>query len=151
MSAILTQIEGLPAVAAETAAELGTVKTLKFDRTGRSITGIEISDGLLKSHKVRWSAVSAIGPDAVILSVPESEEPLADESLVWSQDREDESEIDFVGSSVLTTDGLLVGTVNDVHLDAETGSVNALMTTNGRIGGERIRSLGTFAAVVVPD
>ena len=147
MTSILSEVLGRRVVATDTVADLGEVKTLVPNQSGRTIDGIHVSGGKRHPELVNWSDVDAVGPDAVMVSS-------ADALAEWTDDRTDEAvrgHVDFLGSTILSTDGAILGTVSDVHFDEDDGVIVGLLHEGGRIDGERIRSIGTFAVVVAAD
>ncbi len=149
MTVAMTDVVDLDVVDEETAANVGTVKALWADRSGRHISSVDVSDGLMSSRVLNWRQVVAVGPDALVTS-SSGGEPNDDEDT--SVDGADEAtSLSYIGANVLTSDGVLVGSVTDVHFEESSGAVTALMTTEGRVDGQRIRSLGSFAVVVDPD
>lgn len=144
MTSTLSELLGRRVVAADTAADLGEVKAVVPNRAGRVLDGIHVSGGKRHPELVKWSDITAVGPDAVMIS---SSSALTE----WTDDRTDEAvrgHIDFLGSTILSTDGAILGSVSDVHFDEESGTIVGLLHDGGRIDGERVRSIGTFAVVV---
>lgn len=147
MTSILSEVLGRRVVAADSAADLGEVKAVVPNRSGRVIDGIHVSGGKRNPELVNWSDVTAVGPDAVMVGSAGALEE-------WTDDRTDEAvrgHVDFLGSTILSTDGAILGSVSDVHFDDDDGVIVGLLHEGGRIEGERIRSIGTFAVVVAAD
>ena len=153
MTIAITNVLKLNVVGSETAEEIGSVKGFVFDRSGRRVNAVTVSDGLLGSQQIAWDRINAIGPDAVLVSIPATDRGNTDtdgntETAAATGDDNDRPNIEYIGATVLTTDGANAGTVADVHVDESDGTVSAIMTTEGRVDGSRIRSLGSFAAVI---
>ncbi len=144
MTAILTEVLGRRVVASDTAEEIGEVKAVVADRTGRRFTAIHVAGRRRSAELVDWNDITAIGSDAVMVTSAGAVTGVPD------QRAEDavKGAIDYLGATVLSTDGVVLGTVSDVHFDEAGGTVVGLLTKDGRIEGDRIRGLGTFAAVV---
>ena len=137
---LLTQARGLPVITAEEAATLGTVKDLIIDPHTRSVACLRLSGAAKDSAVVDWSAVEAVGKDAVIVRsrvaagtgrehvLPEHHEAL--------------------GARVLTEHGAEHGTVKDIAFDPASGTILTVYTALGDIAGERLIGLGSHAMVV---
>jgi uncharacterized protein YrrD len=101
--------------------EIGKVKDLAVDPTGREVLGIVLSDGLLSGTRVAlWKAVQAVGPDSVVLdsagsvvkakSAPEIKAVLGKKSKVK-------------GLKLLTNKGKDLGKITDTVFDEATGDI----------------------------
>lgn len=138
---------GRRVVAADTAEEIGKVKTFVVDPSGRKIEQIQV-DGSKRSPKlVDWADVQAFGSDVVLVVGNDRLHEVPDDD-----DRTTEvtkGKIDFVGTRILTTDGVERGTVDDVHFDEATGAIEGVLGDEaGRIDGARIRALGSYAMTI---
>ncbi|MGF1595991.1 MAG: PRC-barrel domain-containing protein [Acidimicrobiales bacterium] len=131
-------------VSAADAEEVGSVKTVIPDPSGRRLRAIQVGGGRRHPETVRWTDIDAIGDDAVLVSSTDAVDDTTDERSAEAA----RGHIDFLGSAVLSTNGTILGSVTDVHVNEGDGSVVALMTDAGRVEGQRIRSIGTFAVVV---
>lgn len=56
--------------------------------------------------------------------------------------------VTMLGTRVLAVDGREVGTVTDVEFDTDSGVVVRVVTDQGPIEPDRLRSLGSYALVV---
>lgn len=144
MTDSLTEALGRQVIAADSAEELGEVKTFTADRTGRRLTGIHVAGRKRNARMVSWDAITAFGSDAVMVTSSEEIFEVEDERT----DDMIRGDVEYLGATVLTADGEIIGTVDEVHFEEDSGQVVGLLTDKSRIDGDRIRSLGSFAVVV---
>ena len=101
--------------------EIGKVKDLAIDPSGREVLGIVLSDALFSGTRVAlWKAVQAVGPDSVVLdkagsvvkakSVPTIKAALAKKTRVK-------------GLKLLTNKGKELGKITDTVFDEATGEI----------------------------
>jgi uncharacterized protein YrrD len=101
--------------------EIGKVKDLAVDPTGREVLGIVLSDGMLSGARVApWKSVQAVGPDSVVLdkassvvkakSLPEIKAALGKKTKVK-------------GLKLLTNKGKDLGKITDTVFDEATGEI----------------------------
>lgn len=144
MSEAFTSAIGRKVIDSATADDVGEVKAFVVDEAGRKITRIQIAGRSRHAQLVDWDDVDSFGDDVVLISsrgaIHESTEERTTDIV--------KGDIHYIGSRILSVEGVELGTVEDVHFDTETGEVMALMGDSGRVEGTRIRSLGTYAAVV---
>jgi uncharacterized protein YrrD len=141
-----SQAPGRPVVAADTAESIGSVKHLVLARDGRRIEAVHIEGRGSRAVVIGWDAVEAFGVDAVIASS-------GSDSTGVDSDRERDAargDVAMIGARVLTADGAVIGAVDDVEFDTETGEVKNVLTDRGPIEPERLRALGSYALVVDP-
>ncbi|MBL1104339.1 PRC-barrel domain-containing protein [Streptomyces sp. 5-8] len=136
---LFTQTRGLPVITAEEAATLGTVDGLTIDARTRSIACLRLAGARKGRAVIDWSAVEAVGHDAVIVR-----SRVAAESGPGDVPEHREA----VGSRVLTEYGVEHGTVKDVGFDPGSGRVLTLYTALGDIAGDHLIGLGSYAVVV---
>lgn len=101
--------------------EIGKVRDLAVDPTGRDVLGIVLSDGLLSGARVApWKAVQAVGPDTVILdsadSVIKAKTSPEISVAVGSDSR-------IRGLKLLTTKGKDLGKITELVFDETNGEV----------------------------
>ncbi|MFF9813230.1 PRC-barrel domain-containing protein [Streptomyces sp. NPDC014006] len=136
---LFSQTRGLPVLTAVEAASLGKVEAVSIDAATATVSYLRLAGTSRHADAVSWSAVEAVGPDAVIVrsrmaagrtapDVPEHHE--------------------VVGRRVLTDQGTEHGTVKDVAFDPDSGRVLTLFTALGDIPGERLIGVGPYAVVV---
>ncbi|MGY4963813.1 PRC-barrel domain-containing protein [Streptomyces sp. 900105245] len=136
---LFTQTRGLPVITADEAATLGTVKDLTVDPHSRSVACLRLSGAPKDAAVVDWSAVEAVGKDAVIVR--------SRHAAGAGQDHLPEHH-EAVGSRVLTEYGVEHGTVKDIAFEPATGAILTVFTALGDIAGERLIGLGSHAMVV---
>lgn len=147
MSETFKNAEGRRVVSVDTAEELGEVKHLIVDRTANRIDSIHVTGKGTSAEVVRWSAVSAFGDDAVVTSEGE-----VAEQVTAGRDAEmTTGNITMLGSRILNTSGIEEGQVEDVVFEPKSGELLAVITANGQIEVERLRSLGSYALIVESD
>lgn len=133
-------------VASDTAESIGAVKGFVLDRRGRRIESIHVDGRGKRASLLAWSAVRSFGVDAVMAASGHDPSGVTDE-------HEKESvtgHVAMLGARVLTTDGVEAGTVTDVEFDADSGEVLRILTAQGAIDADHLRSLGSYALVVDP-
>ncbi|MFE3323961.1 PRC-barrel domain-containing protein [Streptomyces sp. NPDC059176] len=97
-----------------------------------------------KAYAVTWRNIQSFGRDAVTVR---SAEDLLPEDEIDSLAKEHESHEPFA-KPVLSENGEWLGTVKDVEFDEEDGRLCALITEDGRLPGDCVLGVGSYAAVV---
>ncbi len=124
-----SEVIGRPVVSRDGGKELGKVKDLVVDPTGRQVIGFMVSEGLLRSTKVAsWSALQVLGPDSVILSSAGSVVKAAD-ALDIKTVLDQESSIR--GLRLQTTEGKQLGKIEDFQFDEHSGAVQGFELSGG--------------------
>jgi uncharacterized protein YrrD len=101
--------------------DIGKIKDLVVDSTGREVIGIVLSDGMITGARVApWKAVQAFGPDSVVIDatgsvVKASAAPDIKAALA--------KKTHIKGLKLLTTKGKELGKIVDVVFDETTGDV----------------------------
>ena len=133
-----TEVIGRKVMGREGGEDIGKVKDLVVDPTGKQVIGFVVSEGLIHGAKVApWSALQAIGPDAVILNsadsvVKASEAP--DIKVVLDRD------LNIRGLRLQSTEG------------KELGQDRGLPVRRAHRGGGRLRAFGrSLLAELVPS
>jgi uncharacterized protein YrrD len=120
---------GRAVVSREGGRELGKVKDLVVDHSGKRVLGVVVSEGLLRGTKVAlWPSVLAVGPHSVVLD--------SARSVV---DADDAPEIKSVlekgthirGLKLQTTEGKELGKIEDFQLDEESGTILGYELSSG--------------------
>jgi uncharacterized protein YrrD len=133
---------GRQVVSTTTADTVGRVDDFVIDPASRSIIALRLkkSDN---GDTLRWSDVTAFGPDAVTVSgaelVTDPDETI--EALSGKSHR-------VLGKLVLSDRGDELGKIADVEFDSETGTITALVLSDGNIEGIRLVGVGSYAVVV---
>lgn len=144
MSDAFTSAIGRKVVDSATADDVGEVKAFVVDQAGRQITRIQVAGRHRHARMVDWDDVDSFGDDVVLISSQGAIHEPDDERTTDIV----KGDVHYIGTRILTVEGVKLGKVKDVHFDTKTGQVIALMSDSGRVEGARIRSLGTYAAVV---
>ncbi len=109
--------------------EIGKVKDLVVDQTGREVIGIILAEGLFTGSRVApWKAVQAFGPDSVVID--------AATSVVKGSAEPDIKEVlskknKIKGLKLLTTKGKELGKIVDFSFDDTTGDVTGYELSSG--------------------
>jgi uncharacterized protein YrrD len=116
-----SEVIGRPVIVREGGQEIGKIKDLVVDQSGKQVLGFVVSEGLLSSTKVApWSGLQAIGPDSVILSSAGSVVKAAGAPEIKSAlDRG----TNVRGLRLQTTEGKELGKIEDFQFDEHTGAV----------------------------
>jgi sporulation protein YlmC with PRC-barrel domain len=129
--------------ATTTAATVGVVEDLIVDPRGPAIAALRI-DGARNGDTLHWPDIIRVGPDAVTVAgtdvVREAEGRTAE---LWA------GEYRILGKRLLDEAGDDLGRIMDVDFDRRTGSIRELITTGGRVVGDRLFGCGRYAAVVL--
>ena len=133
---------GRSVVAVDTAENVGTVKEFVVDRLAQRIDALRIAGHRKKAKFLPWSSVRSFGTDAVVA------EP--DSTTEQTQPADERVEKAMVGSRVLTTAGCMIGKVTDVRFETADGTIVGVDTDTGPIEAARLRSVGSYALVVLP-
>ncbi|MGH9183892.1 MAG: PRC-barrel domain-containing protein [Acidimicrobiales bacterium] len=136
----LTQTAGTKVVSRASAEQIGTVSRAMVDPDGHRIVALQVGKGRL----VDWEALTGVGAGAVVVD---------DGSRVRGPEDEREhravrGELDLEGKLVLSDAGNELGTVADLEFDEASGVVEMVVTTEGRIAGDRLRAIGSYCVVV---
>ena len=139
-----THVQGRGVVASDSAESIGSVKGFVLDARGRKIEAIHVDGHGKNATVLAWSAVKAFGADAVMATTG------ADPSTIDNEHQKAavKGVVTMLGTRVLTVDGREVGTVTDVEFDTDSGVVVSVVTDQGPIEPDRLRSLGSYALVV---
>jgi uncharacterized protein YrrD len=131
------------------------VADLVVDPTGKQVVGLLISTGGLGGKKAApWAALEAIGPDSVVLDAPGSvvkpdELPQIKEIL--------DKDISVRGLQLQTTQGKMLGKIDDFRFDEQTGAIEGFEISGGLFSHKSIMpaqpsiELGKDVAFVAPE
>ncbi len=138
-------VAGRKVVASDTAESIGSVKGFVLDTTGRTIEAIHVDGHGKRALILNRSAVAAFGADAVMATA--SAEPSTIDND--HQKAAVKGVVSMLGTRVLSVDGRELGTVADVEFDTGSGAVvRVIITDQGSVEADRLRSLGSYALVV---
>jgi sporulation protein YlmC with PRC-barrel domain len=131
-------VVGLPVVTLGEAAELGTVAGLDVDVARGGIAGVRVSGRGRGTTVLPWTALHAVGADAVLVESGAGAEGERWRGAVPKP----------VGLRVLSEEGEERGVVTDVAFDAVTGRLEKLLTDLGEVPAGAVRGLGDYAWVI---
>lgn len=143
---LFTRVSGRNVVAADTAETIGSVKGFVLDRSGRNIEAIHIDGHGKRAMVLPWASVSSFGTDAVMASSGDAPATIDNNH----QKSAVSGDVTMIGTRVLTTGGVDIGVVEDVEFETESGTVTRVVTGQGPLEADRLRSLGSYALVVEP-
>lgn len=123
------EVIGRKVIAREGGQEIGKVKNLVVDTTGKQVIGLIVSEGRLGGSKLApWAALQAIGPDSVILNTPGSVvKPTEAPDLKAILDKD----IEIRGLQLQTTQGKELGKIDDFRFDERTGLIEGFELAGG--------------------
>lgn len=139
----LREALGRSVMARDTAEPVGQLHGVVVDAATRRVTAVQVGKGH-KGRLVEWSAVTGLGPDAVVVDTEASLRGAAGER----EERFLKGDLPLLGHRVLSETGDVVGPLEDVELDETSGAVVALFAGGEAIAASRLRSLGSYAVVV---
>lgn len=93
---------------------------------------------------VSWSDAGGIGHDAVTVK----ESAMLREPSAGHEQGGIDGTLDPIGKTVLTEDGVAMGSVNNIDFDAATGVINRLIMVDDDIAGDRLVGIGSYAVIV---
>lgn len=138
-----TEARGREVLDTTTAQTVGTLDMLVIDPDRAAITALVVDDDIIE-----WSDAGGIGRDAVTIS---DGNVRRDPQQPREQAAADGT-ADPVDKLVLTDDGFALGTLVDLEIDAESGTLLALHCAHEgryqRLEGQRLMGIGSYAVVV---
>jgi uncharacterized protein YrrD len=123
------EVIGRKVMVREGGQEIGKIKDLVVDPTGRQVIGFVVSEGLFGGAKVApWQALQAIGPDSVVLN--------AAASVVKASQAPDikavlDKEVNIRGLQLQSTEGKELGKIEDFRFDERTGALEGYELAGG--------------------
>jgi sporulation protein YlmC with PRC-barrel domain len=138
----LSQAQGLPVVARESARELGTIRSLVVDARGRRISCVEIRGD--KVGLVDWDGIVGFGPDALVIESAEQLRSARDDA----EEHALASAGGLAGRLVLTDGGDAAGALGDLEFDPGDGRIERLVVGGREVAGERLLTVGPYAVIV---
>ena len=135
---------GRSIVAADTAVDLGHIHGFILDDGATRVDALHVDGYARGAQVVHWAAISSFGSDAVMVRT-------AADIVSATGDREVgtvKGTLAAIGKRVLTTEGFAAGTVEDVQFDSTTGLIKEIVTDQGIVDAKRLRSIGSYAAVI---
>jgi uncharacterized protein YrrD len=124
-----SEVIGRQVTVREGGQDIGRIKDLVVDPTGREVMGLVLSDGMFSSSRVApWKAVQAFGPDSVVIDVVGS---VVKSSGVPDIKAVLDKKTKIRGLKVLTTKGKELGKIVDFVFDETTGDVMGYELSSG--------------------
>lgn len=150
-----SEIMGRTVVVREGGQEVGKIKDIVVDPSGRQVLGFVVAEGLFKGTKVApWMGMQAIGPDSVVLataaSIVKAEEAPEIQAVL-------EKDLSIRGLRLQTSTGKDLGKIDDIQFDERTGAVLGYELSGGLLGGNSLLptpltlELGKDRAFVGPE
>jgi uncharacterized protein YrrD len=124
-----SDVVGRPVTARDAGQDLGNVKDIVVDATGRDVIGVILSDRpFLGARVAPWSAVQALGPDSLVIDAAKS---VVKGSVVPGIKEELAKKTKIRGLKLLTTKGKELGKIIDIEFDETTGEVSGYELSSG--------------------
>ncbi|MEO7555813.1 MAG: PRC-barrel domain-containing protein [Acidimicrobiales bacterium] len=134
--------DGRKVVSTSSAETVGKVDGFVVDPQQRRIVAVEVKK-TASGDTLMWSAVVGFGADAVTVAdahaITERSDDIA--ALAGKEHR-------LKGKRILSGAGDVLGHVDDVEFDPESGQIQALITGERDVAGERLMGIGSYAVVV---
>lgn len=128
-----------PVIDRSTGDQIGTIDAFVPDTGHGRIDTIIVGDQLLA-----WSDTQGIGPDAVIIERADLlRAPGSRTEEAMLDDRPDP-----LGRPVYTDDGVAVGNLIDIEVDATSGRIDRLILADDDLSGSRLVGVGGYAVMV---
>lgn len=137
---------GTSVVARDTAETVGQVQGAVVDVASRHIVALQVGKG----HKARladWASITGVGPDAAVVEGEASLRSAHGER----EERSVKGDIALLGGRVLTDRGDLLGSLDDIEFDEQTGRIDTLVCADGSIPANRLLAVGGYAVVVATE
>jgi len=109
--------------------DIGKIKDLVVDTSGREVIGIVLSDGMFTGSRVApWKAAQVFGPDTVVIDVAAS---VVKASAAPDIKAVLDKKTTIKGLKLLTTKGKELGKIVDFSFDETTGAVSGYELSSG--------------------
>lgn len=136
---------GQKVIAVDSAEDLGEVKAFVVSRDVERIDKLQIAGRKKNALFTTWDDLESFGSDAVMVSDAGAPAEADDDRDVDVA----KGDISILGARILDSAGFEHGTVDDVTFDADSGTVQAIVGSDGTsYPSERVASLGSYALVV---
>lgn len=130
---------GKDVVNTESAETTGAVDGLVVDPETSKVVAMVVGDKV-----VSWTDAEGIGRDAVTITktamIRDADAELEQRAIAGAGDP--------IGKTVITEDGVAMGSIADVEFDPETGALGCLVLADDEISGRRLMGIGSYAVVV---
>jgi uncharacterized protein YrrD len=139
-------LKGRAVIAHDTAERIGTVEGLVVDPGAHRILALHVGGKKSSGEFVSWGDVASIGDDAVMTSTSSTRPAAGDveERVAHGVSLE-------LGMRTLADVGDVLGDLDDVSFDADSGSIESLRVADRTISGDHLLGIGSYAVVVRQD
>jgi uncharacterized protein YrrD len=142
----LAALKGRAVIAHDTAERIGTVEGLVVDADAHRVLALHVGGKKKSGEFVSWDDIASIGDDAVMTST----------STTRAADGELEERVAggvslALGKRTLADVGDVLGDLDDVSFDAESGAIESLRVADHTISGDHLLGIGSYAIVVSQD
>jgi len=137
---------GTSVVARDTAETVGQVHGAVVDVASGQIVALQVGKG----HKARladWALITGVGPDAAVVDNEGGLRSAHGER----EERVLKGDIALLGGRVLTDRGDLLGPLDDIEFDEQTGRIDTLVCADASIPAGRLLAVGGYAIVVATE
>lgn len=141
---LFTEARKREVVSTSTATRVGRVDGFVIAAAPARVSMLKLAKVEGDGNLLAWEDVQGFGPDAVTIADAALIRPPINEE----EERASSKELEVLGARTLTERGNELGEIIDVDFDPETGAVNALITKDGGITGERMIAIGSYAVIV---
>jgi sporulation protein YlmC with PRC-barrel domain len=141
----VTDLNKHPVLDVSSATTVGQIDDVVVDPSTRHVLGFSLRKTPGKETWLPWDGLKALGADAATIEGTDAIVIGPDETAPPALTRGK-----VIGGRVLTDQGLSLGTLADIDVDPESGTVTELILTSGHvIPGDSLRGIGSYATVVV--
>ena len=140
-----SEAKGHRVMSTSEAVTVGRVKSLVVDVPAARVVALQLRKTPGEGNLLTWEDMSAFGRDAITVEAG-SVITVATGDLVRLSDKQH----DAIGKRVLTTEGVELGSVQDIDFDLADGSIVSVLTETDEVAGSRLLDLGSYAIVVHP-
>jgi uncharacterized protein YrrD len=141
---LFSDAKGRKVVDLATADTIGNVDDYVVDGPNKTLAAITLKKSTKSGRLIAWKKIASFGTDAVTVT-DESAISAADGPLAELADKSKT----FRGKQILSTAGQILGSVDDVDFDPESGALNYVVVKAGdNIPGERLVATGSYAVIV---
>ncbi len=138
----VSELIGRSVLDLSTATTAGHVDDVVVDAASRRVVGFRLGKTAGSSTWLAWDSVGSVGADAVTIDDADklADEPVGSGSGVKA-DR-------VLGGRTLSDEGRDLGSLADIEVDPESGAVQSLITSTGRLEPDTLIGIGSYATVV---
>lgn len=140
---LFSEAHGRKVVSTDTAVTVGKIADFVVDPRGPGIVALLLARTPGDGTMLPWQHIMALGVDAVTVASADAV-ITADEYLTGLAAKPH----GLLGKRVLSTDGVALGTLNDVDFDPATGRLAGLLLDTGPIDAGGLLGMGSYAVIV---